>query len=436
MKVPWFTFTKRNPGAKSGNHDDNTGSKYSQIEMNKRILLIGSLDTKGEEYRYVQQLIHNTGNNSFIVDTGVLGDPDWQPDISATQVAEAGGVSLDNLRAEKDRGKAVDAMMAGVKKLVPKLYADEQFDGVLSLGGGSGTNIATAAMRELPLGVPKVMVSTLASSDVNAFVRDKDILMLYSVVDIAGLNRISRQIFSNAVGAICGMVEQSVEITKQKPLIAATMFGVTTTCVTRFRDIMEEAGMEVVIFHATGSGGKAMESLINDGFFDGVADFTTTEIADEVVGGFISAGPERLDAACRAKIPQLISCGALDMVNFFEIDSVPDEFKNRNLYKHNPTVTLMRTNPAECEEIGLFIANKLNKAKVPVTVLLPLRGVSEIDRENQPFYDPESDKALFNTLKKNLNKHIKLIELDAHINDAIFAETAAKEFLLLMGKER
>lgn len=397
--------------------------------MNKRILLIGSLDTKGEEFSYVQQLIRDRGDETIIIDTGILGDPAIKPDIYASEVAVAGGGTIHELRENKDRARAVDVMLSGVQKLVPRLYQKNLFDGVLSLGGGTGTNIATAAMRELPLGVPKVMVSTLASSDVSAFVRDKDILMLYSVADIAGLNRISRQIFTNAVGAVCGMVGQNVDIRKDKPLIAATMFGVTTPCVTRFRKRMEKAGFEVVIFHATGSGGRAMEALIDDGYFDGVADFTTTEIADEVVGGFISAGPERLDAAIRAKIPQLISCGALDMVNFFEYESIPDEFRSRNLYKHNPTVTLMRTSPAESERIAGFIAEKLNSADAPVTVLLPLKGVSEIDKEGLPFYDLEADTKLFDTLKKKLDSRISIVEIDAHINDTDFSDKAAEEFL-------
>lgn len=400
--------------------------------MKRRILLIGSLDTKSDEFGYVQSLIKSRGHEVYIIDTGVLGKPGIKPDVSASEVAVMGGGLLDELRKKRDRGEAVDVMMAGVQKLVPELYKKGLFDGVLSLGGGTGTNIATAAMRRLPLGVPKVMVSTLASSDVSAFVRDKDILMLYSVVDIAGLNRISRQIFANAVGAICGMVEQSVDISTDKPLIAATMFGVTTPCVSRFRDIIEKAGYEVVIFHATGSGGKAMESLIDEGFFDGVADLTTTEIADEVVGGFISAGPERLDAACKANIPQLVSCGALDMVNFFQYESVPEKFKSRRLYKHNPTVTLMRTTPDESEQIGRFIANKLNKSRSPVSVLLPLKGVSEIDKEGMPFYDHEADTMLFDTLKKKLDSHIRVVEVDAHINDERFADRAAEEFLKIM----
>jgi len=397
--------------------------------MNKRILLIGSLDTKGEEFGYVQRMIRDSGDSTLIIDTGIMGDPVLKPDIHASEVAVAGGGTIHELREKKDRARAVDVMLTGVQKLVPQLYHKKLFDGVLSLGGGTGTNIATAAMRELPLGVPKVMVSTLASSDVSAFVRDKDIMMLYSIADIAGLNRISRQIFANAVGAICGMVEESVDISTDKPLIAATMFGVTTPCVTRFREQMEKAGYEVVIFHATGSGGRAMEALIDDGYFDGVADFTTTEIADEVVGGFISAGPERLDAAIRAKIPQLISCGALDMVNFFEYESVPEEFRNRNLYKHNPTVTLLRTNTAESKKIGRFIADKLNRAEAPVTLLLPLKGLSEIDKEGLPFYDHVADTMLFDTLKKKLDSHIRVVEVDAHINDTHFSDRAAEEFL-------
>lgn len=400
--------------------------------MKNRILLIGSLDTKADEFGYVQSLIKSRGHEVYIIDTGVLGKPGIKPDISASEVAVMGGGLLDELRKKGNRGEAADVMMAGIQKMIPELYKKGLFDGVLSLGGGTGTNIATAAMRELPMGVPKVMVSTLASSDVSGFVGHKDIVMMNSVVDIAGLNRVSRKIFANAVGAICGMIEQETVISDDKPLIAATMFGVTTPCVTRFRDIMEAKGFEVIIFHATGSGGRAMEAMIKDGFFDGVADLTTTEIADEVAGGFISAGPERLDAACKADIPQLVSCGALDMVNFFEYKTVPEVFLNRNLYKHNPTVTLMRTDIAESEKIARFIAGKLNHSTAPVTVLLPLGGVSEIDKKGAAFYDSEANSMLFDTLKKNLDSHIQVVEVDAHINDEVFADRAAEEFLKIM----
>jgi uncharacterized protein (UPF0261 family) len=400
--------------------------------MKKTILLIGSLDTKGSEFRYVRDLIEKRGFRTLLLDTGILHDPAIDPDVPADRTAKAGGSSLEELRSKADRGAGVDVMIKGVQKLVPELYLEGRFDGVLSLGGGAGTNIATAGMRELPVGVPKVMVSTLASSDVSSFVDIKDITMMYPVVDVAGLNRLSRRILANAAGAICGMVGQPAPQAEEKPLIAATMFGVTTPCVTTAREKLEEAGYEVLVFHATGTGGRAMEGLIRDGFFGGVADLTTTEWCDEVVGGVLPAGPDRLEAAARTGIPQVVSAGALDMVNFHAMDTVPEQYRNRNLYKHNPTVTLMRTSPEECAEIGSRIAGKLNMATGPVVLMLPLKGVSAIDREGEPFHDPKADKALFDSLRKHISSKIKLVELDLHINDPAFGEAAAGQLLELM----
>ncbi len=400
--------------------------------MKKTILLIGSFDTKGEEFAYVRDLIEKRGVNTFLIDTGILDDPMLTPEISAGQVARAGGSSLAQLRKQADRGKAVDVMMKGVQKLVPELYAEGKFDGVLSLGGGAGTNIATSAMRKLSTGVPKLMVSTLASSDVSSFVGVKDITMMHSVVDIAGLNSLSRKILGNAAGAICGMVEQQIPAIEEKPMIAATMFGVTTPCVTAVRRKLEEAGFEVLVFHATGSGGRAMESLIRDGFFAGVADITTTEWCDEIVGGVLSAGPDRLEAAAKTGIPQVVSCGALDMVNFHTMDTVPEKFQKRNLYKHNPTVTLMRTSPDECAKIGERIAEKLNKSMGPVVLMLPLKGVSSLDQKGKPFFDPEANKSLFDSLRKHLNSSVRLVELELHINDSEFSEKISEELVELL----
>jgi len=398
----------------------------------RRILLIGTLDSKGAEFDYVRKLIHARSHGVLMMDTGVLEDPVCETDISAGEVAAAGGSDLGKLREQADRGAAVDTMIAGVKKLVPELYVAGRFDGVMGIGGGGGTNIATAGMRELPVGVPKLMVSTLASSDVSPYVDINDITMMYSVTDIAGLNRISRRILANGAGAICGMVEQDIPQAKDKPMIAATMFGVTTPCVSRLRKRLEEAGYEVVVFHATGSGGRAMEALIAEGYFEAVADITTTEWCDLVVGGVLPAGEDRLSAAGRKGIPQVVSCGALDMVNFHAADSVPAHYRSRNLYRHNPTVTLMRTSPSECREIGCRIAEKLNESAGPVVLLLPLKGLSMIDREGEPFFDPEANQALFESLRNYLQPNVKLVELDLHINDPEFAETAASRLLRLL----
>lgn len=400
--------------------------------MSRTVLLIGTLDTKGAEFAYVRDLIQARGHRVLMMDVGVLGEPGFAPDICAAEVAAAGGASLEELRRRGDRGQAVDAMIAGVRTLVPRLYAEGKFDGVMGLGGGGGTSIATAAMRELPVGVPKLMVSTLASGNTRLYVGVKDITIMHSVVDIAGLNRISRRILANAAGALCGMLEQEVPPAEERPVIAATMFGVTTPCVDRLRERLREAGYEVLVFHATGTGGQAMEGLIDAGFIAAVADITTTEWCDEVVGGVLSAGPDRLSAAARAGIPQVVSCGALDMVNFLALETVPEKFRGRKLYRHNPNVTLMRTTPEECAEIGRRIAEQLNKARGPTTLLIPLRGVSMLDREGQPFHDPEADAALFQALRENVRPPVEIVELDLHINDPAFADAAAERLLALL----
>ncbi|MDW8172378.1 MAG: Tm-1-like ATP-binding domain-containing protein [Anaerolineae bacterium] len=399
--------------------------------MSKTVLLIGTLDTKGNEFAYVRDLIRARGLDTLVMDVGIF-EPTFSPDISADEVAQAAGTDVASLRAANDRGGAVAAMTRGVATLVPKLYAEGKFDGVLSLGGSGGTSIATAGMRGLPVGVPKVMVSTLASGDISPYVDVKDITFMYSVVDIAGLNKLSRRILANAAGMICGALEQDVPAAEDKPLIAATMFGVTTPCVTRVREVLEGAGYEVLVFHATGSGGRAMEALIEGGFIAGVADITTTEWCDQLVGGVLSAGEHRLEAAGKVGIPQVVSVGALDMVNFWAIDTVPEKFRERNLYKHNENVTLMRTTPEENAELGRIIAEKLNAANSPTVLMLPLRGVSMIDDEGKPFYWPEADQALFEAIRTHLDSKVKLVELDLHINDPAFATTLAEHLLSLL----
>jgi uncharacterized protein (UPF0261 family) len=359
-------------------------------------------------------------------------------DISRDEVFRAAGTSLEELRRRGDRGEAVTRAARGAAQLVADRHAQGQVAGVLSLGGSAGTTIGTAAMRALPLGVPKLMVSTLASGDVRHYVADKDVLMLNSVVDVAGINRISRLVLANAAAAMAGMVQARGRIDNpssdeggDKPLVAATMFGVTTKCVERARGVLEAAGYEVLVFHATGTGGQAMESLIRDGLIAGVLDITTTELADELVGGVLSAGPERLTAAARRGVPQVVSVGALDMVNFRAPETVPDKFRARRFYRHNPTVTLMRTTPPENERLGEEIARKVSASTGPAAVLLPLRGVSAIDAAGQPFDDPPAREALFAAIRANL-QGVELIELDRHINDPEFAEAAANKLLELM----
>ena len=400
--------------------------------MPRTILLIGTLDTKGTEYEYVRDLIRDRGFVTLTMDAGVLGEPGFIPDISADEVAVAGGGSLAALRERGDRGEAVDVMIRGVCRLTPELYAAGRFHGVLALGGGGGTNIASAAMQTLPVGVPKLMVSTVVSGDVTPYVGIKDVTLMYSAVDIAGLNPLSRRILANAAGAICGMVGQDAPAAKDRPIVAASMFGVTTPCVNRIRERMEKAGYEMLVFHATGSGGRSMEGLIRDGYVAGVADMTTTEWCDEVAGGVLSAGPDRLTAAGETGIPQVVSCGALDMVNFRAMHAVPEPFRERNLYRHNPNVTLMRTTVEECREIGRRIAENLNKTTGPTVLMLPLKGVSMLDREGKPFHDPKANAALFDALRRHIRPPVELVELDLHINDTAFADAVFERLIALM----
>jgi uncharacterized protein (UPF0261 family) len=403
--------------------------------MSKTVLLIGTLDTKGREYEYVRDLIRSRGLQTFVLDAGVLGEPTFTPDSPAARTAEAGGASLGELRERHDRGYAIDIMGRGARALAVEMAAQGKFDGVISMGGSGGTSIGSTAMQALPVGMPKVMVSTMASGDVGPYVGVKDITMMYSVVDVSGLNSLSRRIFANAAGAVGGMVEQAVPKAEDKPLIGATMFGVTTPCVDRVRARMEADGYEMLVFHAVGSGGRSFEALISDGVFDGVVDATTTEWCDELVGGVLSAGPERLDAAARKGLPQVVSLGALDMVNFGPRESLPQKFEKRNIYIHNPQVTLMRTTSEECAKLGEIIAKKLNNTTGPTALFVPLKGVSAIDVEGMPFYDPAADSALFGAIRKHLDRSkVDLIELDLPINDPAFADAMVDKLQAMLKK--
>ncbi len=396
----------------------------------KTVALVGTLDTKGEEFAFLRDAIEACGLRTLTVDAGVLGDPLFTPDVSRAAVAAAAHEDLEALVAQKDRGQSVQTMALGATEIVRRLFEQGEIQGIASLGGSAGTTIATAAMRNLPVGFPKLMVSTLASGNVKPYIGTRDICMMYSVVDISGLNNVLRKVLSNAAAAICGMVtRREVDASSERPAIAATMFGVTTPCVTVARHRLEERGYEVLVFHATGSGGQAMEQLIQDGAFKGVLDITTTELADELVGGVFSAGPHRLEAAGLRGIPQVVCPGAIDMVNFGPIDSLPSQFRGRNLYAHNSTVTLMRTTPEECAQIGRITAAKLNSARGPVTVLIPRHGVSAIDKPGEAFYSPAALQAYLRALKETLSPAVKLVELDAHINDESFAR-AATDLLL------
>lgn len=393
------------------------------------IAILGTMDTKGVEHGYVAEIIRKRGHDVVVIDVGTLSEPRLKPDITRAEIAAAAGVDFTALTAKQDRGEAVTAMSQGAPVILAKLAIEGRVHGVISLGGGGGTAIATAAMRALPVGFPKLMVSTLASGNVAPYVGVKDIVMFPSVVDVAGLNRISRQLLARAAGAICGMVESDPPAVADKPIIVASQFGNTTACIEHAKKILEDAGYEVIVFAATGTGGRTMESLIETGLVAGVLDVTTTEWADELVGGVLTAGPTRLEAAARRGVPAVVSTGCLDMVNFGSPETVPAKFSGRKFYQHNPQVTLMRTTPDECAQLGKVLAEKLNSSTGPVTVLLPLRGNSVISAPGGPFHDPVADEALFSALKNGLRPGIAVVELDAVVNAPQFAEACAQTLL-------
>jgi uncharacterized protein (UPF0261 family) len=390
------------------------------------VLLIGTLDTKGEELAFVRERLLAAGVDVLVADAGTLGPPSGlEPNVTREELAAEVGADVDTLT---DRGAAVATMADAAAVLARRLHADGRIEGVLGAGGSGNTAIATAAMRALPVGVPKLMVSTMAAGDTRDYLGGADVTLMASVTDVAGLNSISARILANAAAAMAGMLgAPPVELGEQRPLIGATMFGVTTPCVTRAREGLEARGYEVLVFHATGTGGRAMEALVDAGYLAGVLDATTTELCDDLVGGVLSAGPDRLEAAGRAGLPQVVSLGALDMVNFGARDTVPPQFEERNLYVHNPSVTLMRTTAEECAELGRRIARKLSAATGPVALFVPLGGVSMIDAPGQPFFDAEADAALYEALRSGVGPNVELIELDYNINEDAFADAMVKK---------
>ena len=407
-----------------------------------RIVLVASLDSKAEEAAFLRDRLTADGFAVAVVDFGILGTPGFAPEVDAETLASLGGANLAALRARADRGAAIDVMMKGAARYISDAHRSGEVAGVISIGGSGGAAVGTAAMRALPFGLPKMMVSTIASGDTRPYVGIKDIVMVNSVVDFAGINAISEPVLRNAAGAMAGMVRSAAAwrrdgpIAKGGPLIAATMFGVTTPAIEHARLALAESGARLIPFHATGMGGQTMESLIADGFFDAVLDLTTTEWADEVVGGSLSAGPARLEAAAKAGIPQVIAPGALDMVNFVGAGGLPRRFEGRLVHRHDDNVVLMRTSPAENAEIGRRIAEKLNAAVGEVVVMFPLRGVSALDRTGGAFFDPDADRALLDALAENLAPRVRLERLDAHVNDKAFADACVSRLLSLMDTQK
>jgi uncharacterized protein (UPF0261 family) len=391
----------------------------------KRVYVVGTADTKGEELAYLRALVIAAGADAITVDVGTR-KPSIAADISAREVASHHPDGAEATAGE-ERGAAVAAMGEAFRRFIT---TRDDIGGIVGIGGGGGTSIITAGMRELPVGLPKLMVSTLASGDVGPFVGVSDIAMMYSVTDIAGLNRISRAVLRNAANAIAGMtLATEAPPAETKPAIGLTMFGVTTTCVTQAVDLLKD-DYDCLVFHATGTGGRAMEKLADSGMLTGVVDATTTEICDLLFGGVLSAGDDRLGAIARTGIPYVGSVGALDMVNFWAVDTVPERYRGRNLHRHNPNVTLMRTTAEENATMGAWLAERLNRCAGPVRFLIPEQGVSALDAPGQPFHDPAADAALFAALTRDFNQTEtrRLIRLPLHINDPAFSAALVDNF--------
>ncbi|MCH2065022.1 MAG: Tm-1-like ATP-binding domain-containing protein [Roseibacillus sp.] len=394
------------------------------------IAVLGTLDTKGDEHAFVADQIRLRGHEVLLIDVGTGSDPGVRPGVSRFEVAEAGGIDLQPILDRRDRGECVAAMTRAAPILLARLVEKGTIEGVISLGGGGGTAIATAAMRVLPIGFPKVMVSTLASGNTAHYVGTRDIVMIPSIVDVSGLNSVSRTIFTRAAGAISGMVDSKVDISDARPIIAASMFGNTTDLVSMAREQLEAAGYEVLVFHATGTGGRTMEALIESGMVAGVLDVTTTEWADELVGGVLAAGSDRLDAMTRAAVPAVIAPGCLDMVNFGERETVPAEFEGRAIYQHNPQVTLVRTSAEECDELGRILARKANANGAPTAILIPARAISLISAPGEVFHDPAADAELFKAIRGEAEVEVQ--ELEVEINSEEFANACVRKLLELM----
>ncbi|MEV7561355.1 Tm-1-like ATP-binding domain-containing protein [Streptomyces sp. NPDC089795] len=408
------------------------------------VVLVGTLDTKGVEYGWLRERLLRAGVEVVLVDTGIMGEPRVAADVPRDAVARAAGTELSELRAAADRGAAVTTMARGAEATLLRLHAEGRLHGVLAIGGSGGTSIATRAMRALPLGVPKLMVSSMASGDVRPYVGSSDITMMYSVVDIAGINSVSAPVLANAVAAISGMAGAYARTSPEgrpprlgtggRPLIAASMAGVTTAGVDAARERLTELGYEVLVFHVSGTGGRTLEDLAGQGVFAGVLDLTLSELADDLCGGILSAGPDRLSAAGRAGIPQVVSLGALDMVKFGPLESLPRQLLDRGVHVHNPSITVTRTTPAECAELGRRVAAKLRVANGPTAVCVPLRGLSTLGAPGGPYHDAGADRALFSALREGLRgSATRLYDYDTHINDPAFGQAAADRLHAMIG---
>ena len=406
-------------------------------ERRPTVVLVGTLDTKGKEYAFLRERIRECGADVLLVDAGILGEPLTETDVTRQAVAAAAGTDVQALADAHDRTTAIATMGRGAAEVVRRLHAEGRLGAIGALGGSCGTALATHAMRALPVGVPKLMVSTVASGETSPYVGSVDVTMMYSVVDVAGINRISARIMSNAARALAGMaMGTDAPPGEEKPLIAASMWGITTPCVTTARERLEELGYDVLVFHQTGVGGRAMEELIATGLVDGVLDVTTTELADELAGGIWPSGPERLETAGRLGIPQVVSLGALDVIVISSTglpDPLPDRFGGRPVYLHNEVLAATRATPEECRELGAVVARKLNTAVGPTVLFVPLGGLSLLSTEGQVLCDAEGDEALFSTLRELVDRSkVEMHEVDADVNDPQFALAMAERLHQLL----
>lgn len=406
----------------------------SHKSKSKSVVVIGCFDTKGEDFGYLYSSLKEKGLEIVTLNTGIFKSPtEFRIDFNSGQVAESGGSDISELRKSADRRKALETMAKGAAKIVEHLSAKNKVDGIIGMGGGGGTYMAITAMQAVPFGIPKLCLSTLATKDLSEVIKDKDVVLMPSVVDVNGLNPISKILIRQAAGAISGMIDASTtEENENSGTIAISVFGNTTLCADRCTEFLKAKNYDVLSFHAVGTGGKTMESLALDGCFDAILDLTTTELADDLCGGICSAGPNRLEAAAKMGIPQVVVPGCLDMVNFGALKTVPKKYQQRHLFSWAPDVTLMRTNAAENQTLGKTLAEKLNRSSGPVTVLLPLGGISKISAEGGDFYSPDIDAVLFRSIKENLNDSIRVIEVQGNINTVDFAEQAIKSLLELL----
>jgi len=397
--------------------------------MNKTIALIGTLDTKGEEIGFLRSLILARGHKVMIADTGILGKPDLQADISRREIASAGGADIDTLKEKADEAFAQSIMAAGLKEIILSLVESKKIHGLLAIGGGQGSIIVAPTLKSLPFGFPKMLVSTkVTQAGARPFVGSKDVLILPPVADLAGINRLTRTILTNAAGAISGMMEIEEPGIEDKPLVVMSMNGTVTDCGLAVKAMLEKKGYEVLVFHTIGTGGEALEEYVKSNEVIGVIELGVNEVTNELMGGLASAGPDRLTAAGNRGVPQIVVPGSADFINFLGPETVPPRYKRRKIHSHNPQATLVRTNVRENRILGKTIADKLNQARGPVVVLWPSKGLSTLDRKGRPFWDPEADMALLKALKRHLNLRIPVIESDAYINEPEFAQAVFMAF--------